>query len=102
MDDSGRVRSALGFAMKAGKVRSGAFASEQAVKTGKASLTVLDSDSSENTKTRWTEICNNAGVPLVFAEDVGKAIGKENVMVACIVDSGFASMIMRYRDENVM
>ena len=89
------LRSALGFAMKAGKIRSGAFAAEKAVKSGAAFVAVLDENASDNTKKHWSDICRTAGIPLVFAEDVGRAIGRESHMAACVTDKGFAAMIMR-------
>lgn len=95
-----KLASALGFAMKAGKLRSGEFAASKAVKAGRAAVAVLDSSSSENTKKHWTEICNNADVPLIYADGVGRAIGKESHMIACITDRGFANMILAARNEN--
>ena len=95
-----RLRNALGFAMKAGKVRSGELAAEKAVKGGKAFLAVLDREASEQTRKRWNDICTNNGVPLILAEDVGRAIGKDAHMIACITDSGFSEMIIKSRAEN--
>lgn len=95
-----RFSSALGLAMKAGSVRSGELAAEKALKGGKAFLAVLDGSASDNTKKRWSDMCKNAGVPLVFADDIGRAIGRDAHMVACITDKGFADMMLRSRAEN--
>ncbi len=92
-DPNEALRNALGFAMKAGKIRSGAFAAEKAVKSGAAVIAVLDGTASDNTKKHWSDICANAGIPLVYAEEVGRAIGRESHMVACVTDKGFADMI---------
>lgn len=86
--------SVLGFAMKAGKVRSGAFASEKAIRSGGAFCAVLDEDASDNTKKHWSDMCINAGVPLISVGGVGQAIGRESHMVACIIDKGFAEAIL--------
>ena len=40
----------IGLAQKAGKIVSGEFATEKAVKTGKAALVIVAGDASENTK----------------------------------------------------
>ena len=93
--NEGKLLSALGFAMKAGKVRSGAFAAEKAIKSGKACVAVMDPAASESTAARWREICQRAGVPLVYAENLGRAIGKEEHIVACVTDTGFARMILQ-------
>ncbi len=92
-----RTAMALGLAMKAGKVRSGETAAEKALKSGKARLAVVDGAASDQTKKRWGDMCRNAGVPLVTVGDMGVAIGREAHMVACIMDDGFANMIMRAR-----
>ncbi|MCR5808059.1 MAG: ribosomal L7Ae/L30e/S12e/Gadd45 family protein [Clostridiales bacterium] len=94
-----KLRSALGFAMKAGRLKSGELAAEKALKSGNAYLAAVDGAASEQTKKHWSDMCNNAGVPIVFVEDVGRAIGREAHMVACITDKGFAQMILRSREE---
>lgn len=89
----------MGFAMKAGKVRSGELSAEKAVKCGKACVVVIDSAASEATKKRWSDTCSNHDLKLLCIEGIGKAIGRDAHIVACIVDNGFAQMIMRaYND----
>ncbi len=95
MTDREKLDSALGFAMKAGKVRSGETAAEAALKSGRVFAAVIDRDASEKTKKRWAEACVNLGVPLVEADEVGRAIGRGAHMIACITDKGFAQMILR-------
>lgn len=95
MDDNDRVRTALGFAMKAGKVRSGEFAADRAFKKGNVGLVVIDKDASYSTKERWSAMSERANVPFMTVADMGRAIGREAHMVACITDSGFANMILR-------
>ena len=85
-----RLRSALGLAMKAAK----------AAKEGKALLAVLDTEASDNTKKHWSDITENAGIPLIFADGVGRAIGREAHMIACVTDRGFANMITAGLNEN--
>ncbi|MBQ4167142.1 MAG: ribosomal L7Ae/L30e/S12e/Gadd45 family protein [Clostridia bacterium] len=89
-----RVLTALGFARKAGKAASGELSAEKALKSGRAKLCVLDEGVSQNSRERWENACKNAGVPLIFAEGVGKAIGREAHTVACITDTGLAQMAM--------
>ena len=45
-----KVLGLLGLAEKAGKVRSGEFSTEKAVKSGKAGLVIVSEESSDNTK----------------------------------------------------
>lgn len=90
-----KLLSALGFAMKAGKVRSGELQAEKAIKSGRAKLAVIDKGISDQSRKRWQSICASAGIPLIEADGVGSAVGKEAHMVACIADNGFAQMVLR-------
>lgn len=94
------VRNALGFAMKAGKVASGDFAAEKALKSNRAKLIIMDADASENTKKRWRDACSYRGIPLVTVHDMGRAIGKDARMVAAITDEGFSAMVLKNCSEN--
>ena len=93
--DEAKAASALGFAMKAGQVRSGEVSAEKAVKNGAAKLVAVDPAASEQCRKRWQEACAYRSIPYVELKDVGTAIGKEAHMVACIVDNGFAQMLLR-------
>ena len=56
----------IGLAQKAGKIVSGEFATEKAVKTGKAALVIVAGDASENTKKMFTNMCAFYEVPVYF------------------------------------
>ena len=84
-----RLRTALGFAAKAGKCISGDFGAERAVKDKRA----LDSGVSAATRERYEGMCQRAGIPCVYLEDLGRAIGKDNRMIAAVTEAGFARMI---------
>ncbi len=56
----------IGMAMKAGKVVSGEFATEKAVKAGKAALVIVSETASENTKKKFRNMCDYYRVPLHF------------------------------------
>ena len=51
----------LGLAMKAGKVSSGEFATEQAVKSGSAYLVILAETASANTQKKFRDMCAYIG-----------------------------------------
>ena len=53
MNSQSKGLSMLGLAMKAGKVSSGEFATEQAVKSGSAYLVILAETASANTHSFW-------------------------------------------------
>ncbi|MCI8567039.1 MAG: 50S ribosomal protein L7ae [Lachnospiraceae bacterium] len=91
-----KVYSALGLATRAGKTESGEFATEKAVKSGKASLAVVAEDASENTKKMFANMCAYYKVPYIIygtKGELGHAIGKEYRASLAVTDAGFAKMI---------
>lgn len=56
----------LGLAQRAGKVASGEFSTEKAVKSKKAFLVVVASDASDNTKKMFSDMCTFYKVPIAF------------------------------------
>ncbi len=91
-----RILSLLGMAEKAGKVASGEFSTERAVKRGSAFLVIVSADASENTKKKFRDMCSFYGVPLceyASKEELGHAIGKEFRASAAVMDQGFAKSL---------
>ena len=52
-----KILSFIGICMKAGKLVSGEFAVEKAVKSGQAGVVVVAADASENSKKQYTNMC---------------------------------------------
>ena len=50
MENSKKILNLLGLATKAGKIASGEFAAEKAVKSGKAHLVIVSEEASDNTR----------------------------------------------------
>lgn len=91
-----RVLSMIGLAQKAGKAASGEFATEHAVKSGKAALVIVSAESSENTKKKFQNMCNYYEVPLYFyggKEELGHAMGKTFRASTAILDEGLGKSI---------
>ena len=59
-----RLFSILGLAQKAGKIASGEFATEKAVKSGLAYLVIVAEDASDNTRKKMTNMTTFYKVPL--------------------------------------
>jgi ribosomal protein L7Ae-like RNA K-turn-binding protein len=77
---SDRILSLLSLATKAGKTTGGSMLVEKAVKEGKASLVILSSEVSQNTRKKFTNMCTYYNVPLYTygtKEELGKFTGKE-------------------------
>lgn len=97
-----KVYSMLGIAEKAGKIVSGEFSTEKAIKSGKACLVILASDASGNTRKHFSDMCTYRDIP-VFTygnkEELGHAIGKEMRVNLAITDKGLADSIRKRIEE---
>lgn len=94
----------IGMAQKAGKVASGEFATEKAVKTGKAALVIVADDSSDNTKKMFTNMCAYYNRPIYFfsdKEELGHAIGKQFRASLAITDEGFKNTIEKHLKQGL-
>ena len=93
-----KILSLLGLATKAGKVVSGEFSTEKAVKSGKGLLVVIAEDASDNTKKKFSNMCHFYEVPLLFVgdkEELGKCTGKEFRASLAVLDENFTKAIMK-------
>lgn len=85
--------SLLGLAAKAGKVTSGEFGVESAVKAGKAFLVLAAQDASDNTRKKFEDMCRYYEVPFYTIgtkEELGSAIGKDYRASLAVTDENFA------------
>lgn len=95
-NNSTKVLSYIGLATKAGKLLSGEFMTEKAVKEGKAKLVVVAADASDNTKKMFTNMCTYYKVPIYFFGDktkLGHAMGKEFRASLVLLDKGLADAV---------
>ena len=91
-----KILSMLGLATKAGRIASGEFSTEKAVKSGSAFLVVVSEEASENTKKKICNMCSFYQVPMyLYAsnESLGNAIGKEFRASLAVLDEGFAKSL---------
>lgn len=94
-----RVLSMLGLAARSRNVVSGGFATEQAVKSGKAYLVIIAEDASDNTRKKYSNMCGFYEVPYEYygvKEILGHAIGKEERSCLAVTDKGFADSIRKH------
>ena len=86
----------LGIAAKSGKVVSGEFSTDKAVKSGKAYLVIVSEDASANTNKMFTNMTEFYEVPMyVFGtkEELGRCIGKEFRASLAITDENLANAV---------
>lgn len=87
--------------MKAGKLVSGEFQVEKAVKEMKAHLVVIAEDASENTRKHFSDMCQFRQIPIRFfgkKEEIGNAIGKAYRASIAVTEKGFAESILKKVD----
>ena len=92
-----RILSTLGLAMKAGKIASGEFSAEKAVKSHRAFLVIVSAEASENTKKMFRNMCSFYQVPMYWYESkeaLGRAIGKQYRASLAVLDEGFAKSLI--------
>ncbi len=90
------VLSFVSIAKKAGKVASGEYQTEAALKSGDAHLVIISRDASSNTRRKFQNLCTLYRVPAyIYAdrEQLGTATGNEFIAVAAVTDAGLADAI---------
>lgn len=92
-----KVLSMLGLAAKAGKLVSGEFSVDKAIKDKKAKLVIVATDSSDNTKKDFKNACAYYRVPYLergTKEQLGHHIGREFRATVAVTDEGFAKAVL--------
>ena len=92
-----KVYSMLGICAKSGRVVSGEFSTEKAVKEGKARLVIAAGDASANTRKAFTDMTTFYQVPFYIygtKEELGHAIGKEFRASLAITDENLAKAVI--------
>ena len=92
-----KILSYVGLCRKAGKLIPGTAQATDAIRSGKAVMSLLSSDASDNTVKRISDCSRYRGVECVTlpftSEQLGAAIGKESIAAAAVTDTRFAEMI---------
>ena len=88
-----KILSLLGLAAKAGRLKSGEFAAENAVKSANAFLVIVAEDASDNTKKHFKDMCSYRDIPFYIygtKSELGRCIGKESRASIALTDEGFS------------
>jgi len=96
--DERKFYSMIGLAKRAGKLSSGEFAVSKGIRAGDTRLVILAGDASENTKKKFTNMCETYKTELITVGNIsllGRALGKEKRAVLGILDEGFAKSIIK-------
>ena len=98
-----KILSLISLATKAGKVVSGEFAVEKAIKEGKAKLVIVSNEASNSSKKNYSDMCSFYNVPLYFygnKEELGRFTGKEFRVSVGILDDGFKNSLIKLFELN--
>lgn len=97
-----RAASMLGIARRAGKVESGEYATEQALRRGRARLLILSADASDNTVKKFINMAEGHHVPVFrfrSKAELGHAIGTGDRSCLAVTDDGLAGAVSKYLEE---
>lgn len=92
-----RIRGYLGLAARAGKIESGEFSTEKAVRSGRAHVVYVANDASENTRKKFQNMCSHYRVPLFTLTDresMGHMIGKQFRASLAVTDERLAAVLV--------
>lgn len=98
-----KIFSMISLCAKAGRLVSGGFSVEKAVKENKAYVVLVACDASANTKKLFSQKCNYYKIPYYEIGDkdtLGRMIGKEMRTSIAILDEGFGNQIIKYMGLN--
>ena len=96
-----KIYGLLGLCQRAGKCKSGEFAVEKSIKSGKSFLVIIPEDASDNTKKKFKNMTTYRSVPyqeLGTKETLGHQLGRSERSSISIEDQGFAQAMIKYSD----
>ena len=89
-----KVLNLLGLAQRAGKLSSGDFIVEKAMKKKTPKLVLLAGDCAANNEKKYIQLAE-----IHHKETLGTAIGKEVRVVVAVEDDGFAKALLKEIDQ---
>ena len=96
-----KIYGLLGLCQRAGKCKSGEFAVEKSIKSGKSFLVIIPEDASDNTKKKFKNMTTYRSVPyqeLGTKATLGHQLGRSERSSISIEDQGFAQAMIKYID----
>lgn len=91
-----KIYSMFGLCMKAGRIAYGSDMCEENIKRKKVKLLIVAEDASDNTKKRFTNLCERERIEMFLFGNIdliSHSIGKSNKAIVAILDDGFAIKI---------
>ena len=97
-----RVLSLLSLSKKAGKIKSGEFQTEEAIKSGWTFLVIVSSDASDNTRKHFFDMASYRQIPFRIYSDsgsLGHSLGTEMRKSIAVTDEGLSKKIIELIDN---
>ena len=98
MSDDKKICNLLGLAQRAGRIVSGGFAVEKAIKEKKVKLLIVAADASDKSKEKYNKLAATNGIDIaeiLSQEELAGALGKNVRSIAALTDAGFADSLRR-------
>ena len=92
-----KVLGMIGLAKRAGKIASGEFMCDKAIKSGQSRLIIIAADISQNGKKAVCDACNYYQVDYIefgTSDDLGRITGSDRRVVVSINDENFKNAIL--------
>ena len=102
--DEKKVLNLLSLSQRSGRIVSGEFMTQKAVKSRQACLVILAADASENTKKKFQNMCTFYRTPVIELSDMdtlGHCIGRSVRSSLAGLDEGFAKAILKLAGEDL-
>jgi ribosomal protein L7Ae-like RNA K-turn-binding protein len=99
-----KLKSMLGIAEKSGKLKSGNYQVEEAVKEGKAFLVLVAENGSKRTIKSYQDMCSFYETPIYIdgtIDEISQAIGKTNRAAICINDRSLGEALKKLIEEDM-
>lgn len=93
-----KILGLIGLAARARKICFGADSVELQIQKKKVYLVIIAEDSSDRTKDKFKNLCEEHGVPIIITGEIeilSKAIGKSNKAIIGVEDINLASEIQK-------
>lgn len=98
-----KIYSMISLCARAGRLCSGNFTVERAVKDRRAYVVIVATDASDNTKKLFDQKCNYYDIPYYeygTKDELGRYSGNEVRTSVAVLDAGFAEQIIKYMNVN--
>jgi ribosomal protein L7Ae-like RNA K-turn-binding protein len=99
-----KIYQLIGLSKRAGKIVSGSFAVENAIRSGKARLVIVSDEASANTVKKFRDMCEYRKVDIIqfgSKKALGECIGKTERTLLAITDIAFRDMIIRVLPSSI-